>query len=126
MTMLDRLSAEKYILLTTFRKDGRAVPTPVWAVRDGDALAVWSAADAGKVKRIRRSGEVTVAPCDVRGRPHGAAVPARASLYDPGATDRIRGLIKQKYRVIGRLSLLGSRLRRGEGGTVGIRVELTS
>lgn len=122
---MDRLAAEKYILLTTFRKDGRAVPTPVWAVRDGDALAVWTAADAGKVKRIRRSGEVTVAPCDVRGRPHGTAVPAMATLYDPGAMERIRGLIKQKYRVLGRLSLLGSRLRRGQGGTIGIRLELT-
>lgn len=124
MTTLDRLAAEKYILLTTFRKDGRAVPTPVWAVRDGDALAVWSAADSGKVKRIRRSGDVTVAPCDVRGRPHGEAVPARATLCDPADTRRVRDLIKRKYRLIGRLSLLGSRLRRGEGGTIGIRVAL--
>ncbi|PZG00590.1 PPOX class F420-dependent oxidoreductase [Micromonospora deserti] len=124
MAMLDRLAAEKYILLTTFRRDGRAVPTPVWAVRDGDALAVWSAADSGKVKRIRRSGEVTVAPCDVRGRPHGPAVPAHATLCDPAGTRRVRDLIKRKYRLIGRLSLLGSRLRRGEGGTVGIRVTL--
>ncbi|SCL23678.1 hypothetical protein GA0070616_2771 [Micromonospora nigra] len=122
MTTLDRLAAEKYVLLTTFRKDGRAVPTPVWAVRDGDALAVWTVADSGKVKRIRRSGEVTVAPCDVRGRPHGPAVPGHASLCDPAHTRRIRDLLKQKYRLIGRLSLLASRLRRGEGGTVGIRV----
>ncbi|MEU6072339.1 PPOX class F420-dependent oxidoreductase [Micromonospora sp. NPDC047074] len=125
MTTLDRLTAEKYILLTTFRKDGRAVPTPVWAVRDGDALAVWSAADAGKVKRIRRSGDVTVAPCDVRGRPHGEAVAAHATLYDAADTRRVRELLKQKYRLLGRLTLLGSRLRRGEGGTIGIRVALT-
>jgi PPOX class probable F420-dependent enzyme len=124
VTTLDRLGAEKYILLTTFRKDGRAVPTPVWAVRDGDALWVWSAADAGKVKRIRRSGDVTVAPCDVRGRPHGEAVAAHATLCDAAGTRRVRELIKQKYRMIGRLSLLGSRLRRGESGTVGIRVAL--
>ena len=122
MTTLDRLSAEKYILLTTFRKDGRAVPTPVWAVRDGDALAVWTVSDSGKVKRIRRSGDVTVAPCDVRGRPHGPAVPAHASLYDPAGTRRVRDLLKKKYRLLGRLSLLGSRLRRGESGTVGIRI----
>jgi PPOX class probable F420-dependent enzyme len=122
---LDRLSAEKYILLTTFRRDGRAVPTPVWSVRDGDGLAVWTAADSGKVKRIRNNGEVTVAPCDVRGRPHGAPVPARATLYDLAGSRRIRGLLKQKYRLLGRLSLLGSRLRRGEGGTVGIRITLT-
>ncbi|MGS2613934.1 PPOX class F420-dependent oxidoreductase [Micromonospora sp. LZ34] len=124
MTTLDRLAAEKYLLLTTFRKDGRAVATPVWAVRDGDALAVWTAANSGKVKRIRRSGEVTVAPCDVRGRPHGEPVAGHATLCDPAGTRRIRGLIKQKYRLIGRLSLLGSRLRRGEGGTVGVRVTL--
>ncbi|MEH0935722.1 PPOX class F420-dependent oxidoreductase [Micromonospora psammae] len=122
MTELDRLAAEKYVLLTTFRKDGRAVPTPVWAVRDGDTLAVWTAADSGKVKRIRRDGTVTVAPCDVRGRPHGEAVPGHAVLSGPQDSDRVRDLIKQKYRLVGRLSLLGSRLRRGRGGTVGIRV----
>ncbi|MBM0257184.1 PPOX class F420-dependent oxidoreductase [Micromonospora sp. 4G55] len=122
MTDLDRLAAEKYVLLTTFRKDGRAVPTPVWAVRDGDTLAVWTAADSGKVKRIRRDGTVTVAPCDVRGRPRGTAVPGHAVLSAPEETKRVRDLIKRKYRLLGRLSLLGSRLRRGERGTIGIRI----
>ncbi|SCG48321.1 PPOX class F420-dependent oxidoreductase [Micromonospora inositola] len=124
MTDLDRLAAEKYVLLTTFRKDGRAVPTPVWAVRDGDALAVWTVSDSGKVKRIRRDGRVTVAPCDVRGRPHGTAVPGHATICDLAGTRRVRALLKQKYRLLGRLSLLGSRLRRGERGTVGLRVTL--
>ncbi|MBO4205353.1 PPOX class F420-dependent oxidoreductase [Micromonospora echinofusca] len=124
MTDVDRLAAEKYILLTTFRRDGRSVPTPVWVVADGGALAAWSAADAGKVKRIRRSGEVTVAPCDVRGRPHGDAVPGHATILDRAGSDRVRQLLKQKYRLMGRLSLLGSRLRRGTGGTVGIRITL--
>lgn len=122
MTDLDRLAAEKYVLLTTFRKDGRAVPTPVWAVRDGDTLAVWTAADSGKVKRIRRDGTVTVAPCDVRGRPRGTAVPGHAVLSSREETNRVRDLIKRKYRLLGRLSLLGSRLRRGERGTIGIRI----
>ncbi|MEV6366300.1 PPOX class F420-dependent oxidoreductase [Micromonospora sp. WP24] len=125
MEMLDRLSAEKYILLTTFRRDGRAVSTPVWSVRDGDGLAVWTAADSGKVKRIRNNGTVTVGPCDVRGRPQGSSVPAQASLYDQAGSLRIRGLLKQKYRLLGRLTLLGSRFRRGEAGTVGIRIILT-
>lgn len=124
MTDLDRLAAEKYVLLTTFRRDGRAVPTPVWAVRDGDGLAIWTAASSGKVKRIRRDGTVTVAPCDVRGRPHGPAVPGHAILCGPDDTRRIRGLLTQKYRLLGRLTLLGSRLRRGAQGTVGLRVTL--
>ena len=124
MTDLDRLGAEKYVLLTTFRKDGRAVSTAVWAVRDGDSLAVWTSADSGKVKRIRRSGEVTVAPCDVRGRAHGAAVPGRAAVADPAGTERVRELLRRKYGLAARLTLLGSRLRRGVAGTVGIRIAL--
>ncbi|MFI6821288.1 PPOX class F420-dependent oxidoreductase [Micromonospora sp. NPDC050187] len=124
MTDLDDLAAEKYVLLTTFRRDGRAVPTPVWAVRDGDALALWTVADSGKVKRIRRDPTVTVAPCDVRGRPHGPAIKGHATLCAPTETRRIRSLLKQKYRLMGRLTLLGSRLRRGEQGTVGVRVTL--
>ncbi|GAA2034639.1 PPOX class F420-dependent oxidoreductase [Polymorphospora rubra] len=124
MTDLESLGNEKYVLLTTFRRDGRAVPTPVWAVRDGDSLAVWTVADSGKVKRIRRSGEATVAACDVRGKPHSAAVSARASLIDPASTERVRGLLRKKYGIFGQLVMLGSRIRRGAQGTVGIRIVL--
>ncbi|MEW2046700.1 PPOX class F420-dependent oxidoreductase [Streptomyces sp. NPDC005476] len=121
---IDRLAAGKYLLLTSYRKNGTAVPTPVWVVRDGDTLAVWSAADAWKVKRIRARGEVLVGPCDVRGKPTGEQVPAVAEICDPQTTARYRTLLARKYGVLGRLTLLGSRLRRGADGTVGIRVML--
>ncbi|MFI9009762.1 PPOX class F420-dependent oxidoreductase [Actinosynnema sp. NPDC053489] len=116
------LAAGKYLLLTTFRKDGTAVPTPVWVAGDGGALYVWSAADAGKVKRIRRSGDVRIGPCDVRGRPTGEQVPGTARLLDRAGSERVRSLIARKYGVLGRLTLFGSRLRRGREGTVGIEV----
>ncbi|GAB3818930.1 hypothetical protein GCM10027605_72330 [Micromonospora zhanjiangensis] len=100
--------------------------TPVWVVREGAALMAWSAADAGKVKRIRRDGRVSVAACDVRGRPLGdPPVEGRAAICDPETTERARALLRRKYGLIGRLTLLGSRLRRGSAGTVGIRIELT-
>jgi PPOX class probable F420-dependent enzyme len=123
-SVLSELAAGKYLLLTTFRRDGRAVPTPVWVMRDGDALAVWSAADAGKVKRIRNSGRVTVAPCDWRGNALGEAVPGVADL--PGAADtrHYLQLMKRKYGLVARLTLLGSRLRGGRDRTVGIRIRL--
>jgi uncharacterized protein len=124
VTALESLATEKYVLLTTFRKDGRAVPTPVWVVRDGDALAVWTPADSGKVKRIRRSGKVTVAPCDLRGKPHGASVPGQARVTDAATSSHVRDLMKKKYGLVGRLSMLGSRIRRGTEGTVGIRILL--
>lgn len=116
------LAAGKYLLLTTFRKDGTAVPTPVWVAGGNGTMYVWSAADAGKVKRIRRSGDVRVGPCDIKGRPTGEQVPATARLLDHAGSDRVRSLIARKYGVLGRLTLLGSRLRRGREGTVGIEI----
>jgi hypothetical protein len=124
MTALDRLAAEKYVLLTTFRKDGRAVPTPVWAVRDGDALAVWTVADSGKVKRVRRSGEVTVAPCDVRGKASGEPVSGHAVLVDRAENQRVKGLLIGKYGIQARLGTWFSRLRRGTQGTVILQIRL--
>ncbi|MEU3830493.1 PPOX class F420-dependent oxidoreductase [Streptomyces sp. SID486] len=123
-TRLDRLGAGKYLLVTSFRKNGTPVATPVWVVRDDDALGVWTTADSWKVKRIRRHPGVLVGPCDVRGNPTGDQSPATAEITDPATTARYRTLIARKYGILGRLTLLGSRLRRGADGTVGIRVTL--
>jgi PPOX class probable F420-dependent enzyme len=119
---LDRLGAGKYLLVTTYRKNGTPVATPVWVVRDGDALGVWTAADSWKVKRVRNRADVLIGPCDVRGRATGEQVPGTAEICDPAATGHYRRLIARKYGVAGRLTLLGSRLRRGLDGTVGIRI----
>ncbi|WP_328564208.1 PPOX class F420-dependent oxidoreductase [Streptomyces coelicoflavus] len=122
---LDRLGAGKYLLVTTYRKNGTPVATPVWVVRDGDALGVWTVADSWKVKRVRNRADVLVGPCDVRGRPKGDQVPGTAEICDAATTARYRKLLVRKYGVTGLLTLLGSRLRRGLDGTVGIRVTLT-
>ncbi|UUU26757.1 PPOX class F420-dependent oxidoreductase [Streptomyces sp. DSM 40750] len=124
-TSLDALGAGKYLLITTYRKNGTAVPTPVWVVRDGDALGIWTVSDSWKVKRIRNRADVLVGPCDLRGNPTGDSVPARAEILDAAGSAAYRRLIARKYGVLGRLTLLGSRLRRGADGTVGIRVTLT-
>ncbi|MFB7734063.1 PPOX class F420-dependent oxidoreductase [Streptomyces sp. NPDC056112] len=123
-TLVERLGAGKYLLVTSYRRNGTPVATPVWVVRDGDALGVWTTTDSWKVKRIRNRADVLVGPCDLRGHPTGEQVEARAEICDADTTARYRGLIARKYGVIGRLTLLGSRLRRGLGGTVGIRVTL--
>ncbi|MEU6848676.1 PPOX class F420-dependent oxidoreductase [Actinacidiphila alni] len=124
---LEQLGGEKYVLVTTFRRNGTPVPTPVWVVRDGAALGIWTTADSGKVKRIRNREDVLVTASDVRGRakPDAPSLTARATLAGPEETARFRKLIARKYGITGRLVLLGSRLRRGEHGTVGVRVTLT-
>ncbi|MFF9030787.1 PPOX class F420-dependent oxidoreductase [Streptomyces iakyrus] len=121
---LDELGAGKCLLVTSYRRNGTPVATPVWVVRDGEALGVWTAADSWKVKRIRNRADVLVGPCDLRGNPTGEQVPATAEVCDAATTARYRQLIGRKYGLTGRLTLLGSRLRRGVDGTVGIRITL--
>lgn len=121
---LERLGAGKYLLVTSYRKNGTPVATPVWVVRDGDTLGVWTVTDSWKVKRIRNRADVLVGSCDVRGNPTGEQIPATAEICDQDVTEHYRRLIVRKYGINGRLVLLGSRLRRGKKGTLGIRVSL--
>ena len=124
-TDLDRLGASRYLLLTTFRRDGTAVPTPVWVARDGDELVVFTAPNAGKVKRIRRDGAVRVGPCTMRGTATGDDVPAHARLLDKAGADRTLKLIARKYGVAGWITVFNSRLRRrGSGGPGAIAIEI--
>lgn len=121
---LERLSTGKYLLVTTYRRNGNAVPTPVWVVRDGDALGIWTAADTGKVKRIRSDPKVSLTACDSRGKPSGPTVQGRAEILDEADSERYRAAIARKYRLAGRMVLLGSQIRRGRKGTLSIRITL--
>ncbi|MEV7346381.1 PPOX class F420-dependent oxidoreductase [Streptomyces sp. NPDC093544] len=122
---LDTLGSGKYVLITSYRKNGTGVATPVWVVRDGQTLGVWTPADSWKVKRIRNRADILVGPCDVRGRPTGDSTPATAEILDAAETAHYRRLLTRKYGILGRITILGSRLRRGESGTVGIRITPT-
>ncbi|MFE3452903.1 PPOX class F420-dependent oxidoreductase [Nonomuraea sp. NPDC059194] len=116
------LGHEQYVSVTTYRRNGAAVPTPVWVAQDADAIVIWTVADSGKVKRMRANPSVTVAPCDVRGRPLGEPVSGRAEILSAEETERVRRLLRAKYGLQGRLVLLASLVRRGRSGTVGVRI----
>jgi len=122
MSTLADLGAAKYVLLTTFRKDGRGVPTPIWAVPYDDGLAVWTPVDTGKLKRIRRDGRVTVAPCTFGGETTGETVEAQARIGDRADTDRVRKALRRKYGLTGWVTVFGSKLRRGADGTVAVLI----
>lgn len=119
---LGELENANYVLLTTFRKDGSPVGTPVWAVAREDKLYVWTVTDSWKVKRIRRNTEVTVQPCNARGAAHGAVVQGTARILDATETERVRSALRRKYWLTGPLVILGSNLRRGKDGTIGIEI----
>lgn len=122
---MDQVKNEKYVLLTTYRKDGTPVPTPVWAAADGDELVLWSERKAGKVKRIRRDGTVQVQGCDFRGKQtHGPVFSGQARLLDSEDSARVRRLIARRYGVIGQVTMFFGRLRGPKDRTVGIAVKL--
>jgi PPOX class probable F420-dependent enzyme len=100
---LDAFDGKRYLNLETYRKSGKGVRTPVWfaaapAQASGPKLYVYTTADSGKAKRIRRTGVVKIAPCDARGRVTGAWTVARAELVGGEAFDNGMRLINRKYR----------------------------
>ncbi len=124
---LDTLASSKYLSLTTYRRDGTPVATPVWLVRDGDSLRVITQADSGKAKRLRNDDRVLLAPCDARGRLRGDAVPGTASLEDPAATQVTANMIEKRYGILGRLLMWRQRRAAGKpgaAGPVGIRIRV--
>jgi len=88
---------QKYISLTTFRKNGAGVPTPVWFGEDGDRLYVMTRSDMGKTKRIRNNPQVRVAPCTIRGKATGPEVAASARILPAAEHGHARQTINQKY-----------------------------
>jgi len=76
----DHLSAERFISLTTKRKSGETVATPVWFARVDDRLLVGTFSDSGKVRRLRHDPGVQVAPCNFRGLVKGPYIEATAEI----------------------------------------------
>lgn len=93
-----------HILLTTFRKNGEGVPTPVWYGRQGDHLYVFSLEKAGKVKRIRNSAKVQVAACTGTGRITGSTIEARARILAREEERIARRALRRKYPIAFRFS----------------------
>ena len=89
----------KYLSLTSFRRDGSGVATPMWFVADNGQLVVETDADSYKVKRIRRDPHVRIAVCDARGRLRGEAFDAEATVLPDIERERVERLLARKYRV---------------------------
>jgi uncharacterized protein len=97
------LHGENYMSLTTFRKNGDAVSTPVWFAQDGGRLVMLTFEKAGKVKRLRHNNTVEVAPCDVRGKVKGDKVTAKARFLSSEEGKKANQLLSRKYGIQKRL-----------------------
>ncbi|MEU9700332.1 PPOX class F420-dependent oxidoreductase [Streptomyces sp. NPDC014870] len=95
----EELRRGRYVSLTTFRRDGTGVATPVWYAVDGDELFAYSRSDAWKVKRLRNDPRAVVAVCDVRGNVADDAVRVEGvgRLLEGEEMRRVRKLLSRKY-----------------------------
>jgi PPOX class probable F420-dependent enzyme len=116
-TDTEPLERHRYLSLATFRRDGAEVRTPVWFAALDTKLYVFSAGEAGKVKRLRHSPRARVAPCDARGGVRGDWREATARVVtDRRLIEQARAALRAKYgwrlRVLDALARLTGRLER--------------
>ncbi|MDX2077668.1 MAG: PPOX class F420-dependent oxidoreductase [bacterium] len=112
MSAFDSFIHAQYMSLKTFRKNGDAVPTPVWFAEENGKIYMLTMAHAGKVKRIRNNSHVEIAPCDVRGRlkENVAYIPAVARLLPAGdEAQQANQRLTRKYGLFKRLFDLAQR-----------------
>jgi PPOX class probable F420-dependent enzyme len=108
VTSLLALADARFVSLTTFRRSGERVSTPVWVGRDGEALVVLTPAGSGKVKRLRQDARVELAPCGRFGRVEDGVAPmtGTAELREtPADVHRARATIRRHYPIESRVVL---------------------
>jgi uncharacterized protein len=113
MEPLDRFTNAKTILLTTYRRDGTPVATPVSLAFDGDRAFFRTWETAWKAKRLAGNSNVEIAPSTLRGKQTGPAISARARLLDGDEADEARRALARRHPFLhGLLVPLGHRLQR--------------
>jgi PPOX class probable F420-dependent enzyme len=106
------LGSERYVSLTSFRRDGTPVATPVWVVAHGGRLYVWTGAQTGKIRRIRGNPDVTLAACTARGTVTGPPSRAQAAIVPARERPEVWDQFRAKYRVQLRAIMLAERISR--------------
>ncbi len=120
----------RYLSVTSFKRDGTGIATPLWFVSDGSRLFALTDLHSPKVRRIRRNPRVLVASCRPDGKLRRELVEARAEVLTAGADlDRVQRLLIERYRVSYRLIMLiyslGRRLRGKQSVADGAALAIT-
>ena len=99
---LEPLRQTKTIVLTSFKRDGTPVATPVSIAFDGDRAFFRTWHTAGKAKRLRRDPRVQVAPSTLSGTPTGAVIGARARCLTGADAQLAARALARRHRVLQR------------------------
>jgi PPOX class probable F420-dependent enzyme len=119
---LRRFANQRTVLLTTYRRDGRGVGTPVNIAVENGRGYIRTFGSSWKLKRIRNNPDVELAPSTERGKPTGPALRARARIVTGEEAERARRAIDRKHPVLhGVVVPMFHRLRREK--TVYLEIE---
>ena len=91
------LSHYEFVLLTTFRTSGVGVPTAMWFAYEHGKLYMVTGRSTGKLKRIRRTGRVLVAPCDMMGNLLGPQIEGYARELSVAEHAHANAVLAEKY-----------------------------
>lgn len=108
------ISDEKYVSITTYRRSGEAVSSPVWVAPLADGTCGFTTGlTSGKVKRLRNDARVTLRACDMRGRvaPGAVEVAGRAAVLVGEPAMPVRAAIVSKYGLMARVMVAGSSVK---------------
>ena len=119
---LNQFANQNYLSLESYRKTGSPVTTPMWFAEYNGALYVYSLATAGKVKRIRNDANVRVVPSDMRGKPKGEWVEAKAQILDERGAELGHKLLNKKYGWMKRIGDIFSKLRKRDKVVIALEV----
>ena len=91
------LKQQKCVSITTYRKNGKPVPTPVWFALENDKLYVATEPGSGKVKRIHNNPNVLLAPCTQRGKLTGPTLKGVAHILPADREKQVKAALKRRY-----------------------------
>lgn len=110
---MEALFPGRYLSVTSFKRDGTGVATPVWFVPDGRHLFALTDLHSGKVRRIRHNPRVLIASCQANGKLRSEPVPAHVEvLTATPELQRVQKLLMERYRISYRIVMLFYRLGR--------------
>ena len=136
MSTTRHIGDEKYVSFTSVKRNGEERSLPVWIVQlSANEVAFTSAGDAWKVKRVRANAQVSLQPCDVRGRvrPGSTKVHGTARVVTPQENPQdlaaVEKAVNKKYGIVSRFvnlsSFLKGMFRRQESNNAAIIVCLS-
>jgi uncharacterized protein len=125
---VNALGAARFIALTTFKKNGNAVQTPMWVAQEGDSLIAFTPQESGKVKRLRNNRQVRLVSSSRLGKVRASEKPVDGTaevITEPREVKRLQELIRRKYGIEYHLVMLIERvLARRQKPRVILRITL--